>query len=90
MLGAWEETAQINATAAGSCILGFTFNTEPVSTELANINAIVSERIGAIITGQVADVDAAIADMNAALEAAGLSTVLAEMQSQIDAWLATK
>ena len=89
-VGSWEETAKMNAEAPGSCILGFTFNTEPVSTELANINAIVSERIGAIITGQVSDVDAAIADMNAALEAAGLSAVLAEMQSQIDAWLATK
>ena len=89
-VGSWEETAKMNAEAPGSCILGFTFNTEPVSAELANVNAVVTEHIGAIITGQVDDVDAAIADMNAALEAAGLSAVLAEMQSQIDAWLATK
>lgn len=89
-VGSWEETAKMNAEAPGSCILGFTFNTEPVSTELANINAVVSARIGAIITGQVDDVDAAIADMNKALEDAGLSTVLAEMQSQIDEWLESK
>lgn len=88
MVGTWEETAEMNGTAPGSCLLGFTFNTEPVSTEVANINAVISEKVGVICVGQVDDVDAAIADLNAALEAAGLSTVLAEMQSQIDAWLA--
>lgn len=40
--------------------------------------------------GEFADVEGAIAEMNAKLEDAGLSTVLAEMQAQIDAWVAAK
>lgn len=88
MVGTWEETAEMNASAPGSVILGFSFNAEPVSGEIANINAVTTELLGPILVGQVDDVDAAIAELNTALEAAGLSTVLAEMQSQIDAWMA--
>jgi putative aldouronate transport system substrate-binding protein len=90
MLGAWEETAQINATAAGSCILGFTFNAEPVSGELANMNALIKEQVNSILNGMAGDVDAAIAKLNADLYAAGLEIVLDEMQAQVDAWAATK
>ena len=90
MVGAWEETAQINASAAGSCILGFTFNAEPVSGELANINALVKEQVNAILNGVAGDVDAAIAKLNADLYGAGLELVLEEMQSQVDAWAASK
>jgi putative aldouronate transport system substrate-binding protein len=90
MLGAWEETAEINATADGSSILGFTFNAEPVSGELANMNALIDEQVDRILTGMVPDVDAALAKLNADLYAAGLQTVLDEMQAQVDAWAATK
>ena len=90
MVGAWKETAQINATAAGSSILGFTFNAEPVSGELANMNALIDEQVDRILTGMAGDVDAAIAKLNADLYAAGLEIVLDEMQAQVDAWAATK
>ena len=85
-VGSWEETAEINMNAPGSCILGFSFNAEPVSAEIANMQAVIVEHLPAICCGEVDDVDAAIAAMNSALEAAGLSTVLAEMQAQVDAW----
>ena len=87
-VGAWEETAKLNSEAAASCILGFSFNAEPVSTEIAAMQAVIDEYLPALEVGQVDDVEAYIADMNAKLEAAGLSTVLAEMQSQVDAWVA--
>ena len=90
MVGAWEETAKINSEAKGSVLLGFTFNAEPVSGQLANINALVDEQVDAILTGLVDDVDAAIADLNADLYAAGLQAVLDEMQAQVDAWAAAK
>lgn len=89
-VGSWEETAEINGSAPASCILGFSFNSEPVSTEIANMKAIVNEYISALDAGEYEDVEGTIAEMNAKLEAAGLSTVLAEMQAQIDAWLASK
>lgn len=85
-VGTWEETAEINGNAAGSCILGFSFNAEPVATEIAAMQAVIAEYLPALSVGQVDDVQAYINDMNAKLEAAGLSTVLAEMQAQIDAW----
>ena len=87
-VGSWEETAEINNNADGSCILGFSFNAEPVSSEIAACQAIVAEHLPAICCGEVDDADAAVQAMNDALEAAGLSAVLAEMQAQVDAWKA--
>ena len=85
-VGSWEETAKLNGEAAASCILGFSFNAEPVATEIAAMQAVITELLPALSVGQVDDVASYIDDMNAKLEAAGLSTVLAEMQAQIDAW----
>ena len=90
MVGAWEETAQINANAAGSVILGFVFDAEPVSGELANINALLEEQVDAILTGIAGDPVAAINALNEDLYAAGLQAVLDEMQSQVNAWAESK
>lgn len=89
-VGTWEETAEINSSADGSSILGFTFDAEPVSTEIAAMQAVIEEQLPALGCGEVKDVDAAITKLNESLEAAGLSTVLSEMQSQLDAWEAGK
>lgn len=89
-VGSWEETAEINNSADGSTILGFTFNPEPVSTEIAAMQAVITEQLPALSTGEVSDVDAAIEKLNSSLEAAGMAAVLAEMQSQLDAWEASK
>ncbi len=85
-VGSWEETAEINSSADGSCILGFAFDVTPVSAEVAAMDAIIAEQLPAICCGEVDNVDAAVKALNDALEAAGLSTVLAEMQKQLDAW----
>lgn len=85
-VGSWEETAQMNGNAPGSCILGFSFDATPVAGEIAAMQAVVDEHLPAISAGEVEDVEAAVKAMNDALEAAGLSTVLAEMQAQVDAW----
>ena len=90
MVGAWEETAEINATAKGSVLLGFTFDAEPVNGELANINALLTEQVDAILTGLAGDPVEAIAKLNQDLYAAGLQTVLDEMQSQVNAWAESK
>lgn len=89
-VGTWPETAEINANAQASCILGFAFDSEPVSTEIAQCSAVVEEYLPALNCGAVEDVEGTIDAFNAALEQAGVSTILSEMQSQIDAWLATK
>lgn len=89
-VGTWPETAEINANAQASCVLGFAFDSEPVSTEIAQCSAVVEEYLSALNCGAVEDVEGTLDAFNAALEQAGVSTILAEMQSQIDAWLATK
>lgn len=89
-VGAWEETAKINNEAKGSVLLGFSFNTENVAGEIANISAIIDEHLDPILNGMAGDPDAAIAALNQALNQAGLQTVLDEMQAQVDAWKASK
>lgn len=85
-VGSWEETAEMNNSAPGSCILGFSFDATDVAGEIAAMQAVLDEHLPPIVYGEVEDVEAAVAAMNAALEAAGLQTVLNEMQSQINAW----
>lgn len=85
MVGTWEETAEINANAGGSCILGFTFDSEPVSTQIAQCSAVVEEHVPGLVCG-VVDVEEGLNAFLAALEDAGVNEILAEMQSQIDAW----
>ncbi len=90
-IGTWEETIAINDAADGSSILGFTFDASNVSGELANINAILPEHLNSILCGMVdGTVEDAVAAMNSALYQAGLQIVLDEMQSQVDAWKASK
>ena len=35
-VGTWPETAEINANAQASCILGFAFDSEPVATQIGS------------------------------------------------------
>lgn len=85
-VGTWEETAQINANAKGSPLLGFVFNSEPVATEIAQCQAVCDEYLPSLCCGAIDDVDASLNAFLAALESAGAETIIAEMQSQIDAW----
>jgi len=88
-VGTWEETREINGNAPASCIMGFVFNSEPVATEIAQCNTVVSEYAHPIQCGEV-DTEEAIATLLEKLEEAGASKVMAEMQKQIDAWVATR
>jgi len=89
-VGANEKSLEINKNSTPSPILGFSFDPKPVETELAQLGAATDEPLGVIYNATSEDLDKAIADLNTALQAAGLDTVIAEMQKQIDAWKATK
>jgi putative aldouronate transport system substrate-binding protein len=88
--GVWEETRTLNATAKPSVALGFVFDSKPVATEVAAINALSKEYLDPIANGKAADVSAAIKKYLDAANAAGLPKVKAELQKQLDAWKATK
>ena len=81
--------AKIKQTALTSPMLGFTFNSEPVKTEIAAIGNISEAMSSRIFTGED-DPATAIPTYIAKCKAAGLDKVLAEMQKQLDAWKKTK
>ncbi len=73
--------------------MGFVFNVEPVSNEIAACTNVVMEYRDLLRKGQLEDeaaVDAAVDDMNAKLTANGIDTIIAEVQKQIDEWKASK
>ncbi|HEY3341228.1 MAG TPA: DUF3502 domain-containing protein, partial [Anaerolineae bacterium] len=87
-VGAWEATAKLNNDATPSPILGFSFDQEPVKTEMAQITAIGKEYtlmdIGFI------DYAAKGPEYQKRTMDAGGAKVLAEMNKQLDAWRSTK
>lgn len=69
---------------------GFSFDTANVTTQCAAIEAVCGTYYGPLMNGIVPDVDAAIAEFKAAMESAGICDVEAELQTQIEAYLADK
>ena len=85
----YEETKQINHTAEKSVLIGFSPDLSKLKTEVAGCNSAVSEFLQELDYGMV-DVDARYAQFMSKLETAGASKIIAEVQSQIDAWLAAR
>lgn len=84
----WEQTKALNDSAKASPILGFTFDPEPVKMEITNVSKVVKE-YESLVGGEL-PVEETNAEFLEKLEVAGVDTVIAEMQSQIDAFLAAK
>lgn len=70
-------------------LVGFSFNQEPVDTEYMNVNA-VKDEYEQIFKSGLEDFDKVLPEFKAKMEAAGIETVIAEIQKQLDEWLATK
>lgn len=84
-----EEIASGEGDYRISKAFGYAFNTDEVSTEVAAISDVIAEYLGVIEFG-TQDPDEAIPALNAALEAAGLSTVIEANQAQLDEWVAAQ
>jgi len=81
----WDQMKQFNDSALASKARGFSFNPEPVKTEMAAaMNVINQYRVG-LETGLL-DPKKNLPDFNAKLKAAGLEKIIAEKQKQLDAW----
>jgi putative aldouronate transport system substrate-binding protein len=85
----WEKFKAFNEDAKKSPGLGFTFNAEPVKTEVAALVNVGKEYDPALDTGSV-DSDKVLPKYREKLKAAGLEKILAEKQKQLDAFLAAK
>lgn len=84
----WEDTKKINHDAVPSKLLGFTFDAEPVKGEIAKTSAVYGEYVRSIDLGVATE--AKYNEFVAKLKDAGSDKIIAEMQKQIDAWVASK
>jgi putative aldouronate transport system substrate-binding protein len=80
------QTIKVNDEAAVSPYYSFTFNTEPVKTELANVKAVNDEYYAALATGTL-NPDEYLPVYEEKLKKAGSDIIVAEKQKQLDEWL---
>lgn len=89
-LDTWEQTKKINEAAQGSVLEGFSFNSDPVKTEIAQLTT-VNNKYNKIFQNGAADPQETITKRNAEWDANGVRLkVFDEVQKQIDAWKAAK
>lgn len=87
--GVWEETMKGNEEAALDPLFGFVPDRTPIETEMATCEAIWLEYKDILYYG-LQDYTTVIPEMMDKLNKAGLEKVTAELQSQVDEFLASK
>ncbi|WP_028543867.1 ABC transporter substrate-binding protein [Paenibacillus taiwanensis] len=85
----WDEFKKFNDAAKNAPLLGFNFDGSSLKTEIAALQNVREEFYPSIFTGSV-DPKVYVPRMMEKLKAAGLDKVQAEMQTQLDAWKASK
>jgi putative aldouronate transport system substrate-binding protein len=84
----WEQTKKLNESAVTSPIEGFSFNSEPVKTEMAQMQA-VGDKYDGILKQGAADPEAVIAKRNKEMNNNNnMKKVADEVQKQLDEWKA--
>jgi len=77
---------ELNASAKESPILGFFFDDSRVKKEVEATDAVVAKYSEQLWTGEEANAEEALAQMQRELKAAGIDKVLDEVNRQIEAW----
>lgn len=81
----WEVSDELNRSAEVSHLAGFVFDTSSVKTEISQISS-VNKEYGGMMWAE--DYDKYMEERLAKMKAAGVDTVIAEAQRQVDAWRA--
>jgi putative aldouronate transport system substrate-binding protein len=81
----WELFEEFNQQATGTQTLGFNFDPAPVKNEIAAVNNLWDKYVPALETGSI-DPEVNVPKFLAELKAAGIDKIIAEKQSQLDAW----
>ncbi|MBP3965867.1 ABC transporter substrate-binding protein [Paenibacillus lignilyticus] len=84
-----DQVKKDNETATPSPLMGFNFDPQAVSAETAAVTAVVGEYGPGLNTGTI-DPSTKLAEFQAKLKEAGADKIVAEVQKQLDAWLASK
>jgi maltose-binding protein MalE len=85
----WDMMAKTNIEAKPSLALGFTFDSTPVADQITACSNVIAQYYLPLINGEV-NIDEVLPVLQQALRDAGIDQVIAEKQSQLDAWLAAK
>lgn len=85
-----EEGAAIAVKTGPSPLAGFAFNNANVTGELGNMETVKSQYIEPLAVGITKNIDADLKKVQDALKKAGLDKYLAELQTQLDAFKASK
>ena len=88
-LDAWELTRRLNNSAVPHILLGYTFDSKPVENEVAQVTAVGAEFCAPVINGWV-DFEGNYETCLERVKAAGIDTILAEAQRQVDEFMAGK
>lgn len=83
----WDNLKTFNTNAKKSAASGFTFDTTNVATEMTSVQNVYDEYQKSIEYGFV-DPATGIDEMNNKMMKAGLDKIIAEKQTQLDAWAA--
>lgn len=85
----FDATKKENESATPSPLMGFSLDTQPITTEIANVKAVRDEYEPLLVTGSV-DPSKKLDEFIGKLDKAGLPKIIAEVQKQLDAWNASK
>ena len=82
----WAEVKKLNSKAKPSVMLGFQLDTSKFETELANCRQVYATNLAELLTG-AREPDEALKHMIAQIKPAGIDTIIAECQKQVNAFL---
>ncbi len=85
----WEGTMEVNNTAIASDLLGFALDTSNLQTEIAAVASAVEEYATILQTG-CGNPDELLPQLREKMDAAGMETIVEEVQRQVDEFLASK
>lgn len=84
----WESSDAFDAVADKNCDLGIVIDTQITETQQANVNAVMAEYLPGLMFG-FKDPESGIAELNTQLKAAGIDEIIADFQTQYDAFLSS-
>lgn len=81
----WKKTEEYNAAAKPSKALGFIFDQSAIKTEFAAVSSVIQQYKLPLETGSV-DPEKLLPEFISKLKDAGIDTIIAEKQKQLDEW----
>ncbi len=83
----YEQMLEKNKTCDKSLALGFSFDSTKVADQMTACANVVAQYYTPLMYGEV-DIESTLPEFQAALKSAGIDDIIAEKQTQLDAWLA--